>query len=123
MPSSSTFVCAMSRHGRRTARWNQRSRCGACSEPGAEHSFSLPGPLALTVDLSEVDAEIRITCNWAVWGYGSLSVFRPIIFVFTDAVFHFGPSRSLLVSETIWCMRPSALTRRCFAAPITWAHC
>jgi hypothetical protein len=51
------------------------------------------GPSALTVDLSAVDADVRITCNSAVRDLEKIKEFRPHIICFTDPVFHFGPSR------------------------------
>jgi hypothetical protein len=51
------------------------------------------GPSALTVDLSSVDADVRITCNSAVRDLDRIREFRPNIIACTDPVFHFGPSR------------------------------
>ena len=51
------------------------------------------GPSALTVDLSAVDADVRITCNSAVRDLDKIKEFRPHIICCTDPVFHFGPSR------------------------------
>jgi hypothetical protein len=51
------------------------------------------GPSALSVDLSAVDADVRITCNSAVRDLDKIKAFRPNIICCTDPVFHFGPSR------------------------------
>jgi hypothetical protein len=61
---------------------------------GATSSYILAtGPSALGVDLTQVDADVRITCNSAVRDEERLLAFRPTIITFTDPVFHFGPSR------------------------------
>ena len=61
---------------------------------GAATSFILAtGPSALDLDLTQVDADVRITCNSAVRDEKRLQAFRPTIIAFTDPVFHFGPSR------------------------------
>jgi hypothetical protein len=51
------------------------------------------GPSALTVDLANVTADVRITCNSAVRDLDRIKEFRPDVIAFTDPVFHFGPSR------------------------------
>lgn len=69
----------------------QRLRARAA---GDNRAFILAtGPSALDVDLSAVDAGVRITCNSAVRDTERLEAFRPTILAFTDPVFHFGPSR------------------------------
>ncbi|MGC2372264.1 MAG: hypothetical protein WA484_00165 [Solirubrobacteraceae bacterium] len=61
---------------------------------GAASSYILAtGPSALGVDLAQVQADVRITCNSAVRDEQRLLAFRPTIIAFTDPVFHFGPSR------------------------------
>lgn len=62
--------------------------------PAAADSFLLAtGPSALMVDLDAVTADLRMTCNSAVRDRDRLRAFRPNVIVFTDPVFHFGPSR------------------------------
>jgi hypothetical protein len=62
--------------------------------PNATTSYILAtGPSALGVDLTQVSADVRITCNSAVRDEQRLLTFRPTIITFTDPVFHFGPSR------------------------------
>jgi len=51
------------------------------------------GPSAVDVDLSAVDAAVRITCNSAVRDMDRIRAFRPNIIACTDPVFHLGPSR------------------------------
>lgn len=51
------------------------------------------GPSALTVDVGELEADVRITCNSAVRDLDRIKAFRPNIIACTDPVFHFGPSR------------------------------
>jgi hypothetical protein len=61
---------------------------------GSRSAFILAtGPSALTIDLSSIDAEVRITCNSAVRDLERIREFRPNIIACTDPVFHFGPSR------------------------------
>jgi hypothetical protein len=60
---------------------------------GASAFILATGPSALTVDLSAVDADVRITCNSAVRDLDKIKQFRPHIICCTDPVFHFGPSR------------------------------
>jgi hypothetical protein len=50
------------------------------------------GPSATTVDLTAVDAEIRIACNSAVRNRDLLEQYRPQVLCFADPVFHYGPS-------------------------------
>jgi hypothetical protein len=60
----------------------------------AKSAFILAtGPSALTVDLSTISADVRITCNSAVRDIARIKEFRPNVIAFNDPVFHFGPSR------------------------------
>jgi hypothetical protein len=66
----------------------------ASLKPGNGKAFVLAtGPSAKTVDLSAIDADLRITCNSAVRDHDLLQEFRPNVIAFNDRVFHFGPSR------------------------------
>ena len=61
---------------------------------GATTSFILTtGPSALELDLTQIDADVRITCNSAIQDEERLEAFRPTIIAFMDPMFHFGPSR------------------------------
>jgi hypothetical protein len=61
---------------------------------GAKTAFILAtGPSASLVDPSEIDADVRITCNSAVRNAEMCRALRPDVICFTDPVFHFGPSR------------------------------
>lgn len=62
--------------------------------PGATDAFILAtGPSALEVDLENVTADVRITCNSAVRDLDRIRAYKPQIIACTDPVFHFGPSR------------------------------
>jgi hypothetical protein len=50
------------------------------------------GPSATELDLSAVDADIRIVCNSAVRDMNLITTLRPDAICFADPVFHFGPS-------------------------------
>ena len=51
------------------------------------------GPSAETLDDSDFDADIRITCNSAVRNAGFIDAFRPHAIAFSDPIHHLGPSR------------------------------
>jgi hypothetical protein len=62
--------------------------------PDARTAFVLAtGPSAGDVDPSDVDADVRITCNSAVRDQQLLDWLRPDVIAFGDPVFHYGPSR------------------------------
>jgi hypothetical protein len=51
------------------------------------------GPSASLVDPKEIDQDLRIICNSAVRDHDLLRDLSPDVIVFSDPVFHFGPSR------------------------------
>jgi hypothetical protein len=51
------------------------------------------GPSAAELDVSAVEADVRITCNSAVRDVALMAGLQPDALAFADPVFHFGPSR------------------------------
>ena len=51
------------------------------------------GPSAAELDLTAIDADIRITCNSSVRDESLMAALQPDVLAFSDPVFHFGPSR------------------------------
>lgn len=61
--------------------------------PGKSCFVLATGPSAAMVDPATVDADLRITCNSAVADEELMTQLKPDMLVFSDPVFHFGPSR------------------------------